>query len=405
MTENVMTQPTPHSRVPNVEKPKIAPFSFTGDRGQLFSLAFSIGVLNVLTLGFYRFWGKTRLRRYFWQNIRIGREPLEYTGTGGELFKGFLVAIVILMILGTIYSFISAFAQTEGFGAFVLVEVGYYVVLLGLIQLAFYRLWRYRLSRTSWRSIRFSLGGSSMTYLWKAMGWWLVNFLTLGLATPWASADLWRYRMNNTAFGSLPFAFAGRGKELLGPWLTASLLPMCGLVAFYAVNMEFFAELQTADLDDDGGWSVDLQTDPEAVWLLGVIPIFFLTYLWYQVIELRYVLSRTDIGPVRLSAAFSVWHVLGVIVLGWAITLGVFGMAFLIMDGGAVLAGAILVMMSMLFLLPVLNVVIVEYGMTKIIASGMYVSDPEALDAVLQSTGQGPGRGEGFADALDVGGF
>ena len=39
---------------------------------------------TVLTLGFYRFWMVTRLRRHYWNAIRIQGDPLEYTGTGRE---------------------------------------------------------------------------------------------------------------------------------------------------------------------------------------------------------------------------------------------------------------------------------------------------------------------------------
>lgn len=45
--------------------------------------------LTLITIGIYRFWAATRLRRYLWSNIRIGGDGLEYTGTGRELFLGF----------------------------------------------------------------------------------------------------------------------------------------------------------------------------------------------------------------------------------------------------------------------------------------------------------------------------
>ena len=61
-------------------------------------------VLTVITLGIYRFWARTRLRRYFWSNITISGEPLEYTGTGRELFVGFLIALAVLLPLGVVYA-------------------------------------------------------------------------------------------------------------------------------------------------------------------------------------------------------------------------------------------------------------------------------------------------------------
>jgi len=50
---------------------------YAGRRKKLFWLALRTSALTVLTLGFYRFWMKTRIRRYYWSSIRPGGMPLE----------------------------------------------------------------------------------------------------------------------------------------------------------------------------------------------------------------------------------------------------------------------------------------------------------------------------------------
>ena len=40
------------------------------------------GVLRILTLGVYHFWGKTEVRQRIWSAVRIDGEPLDYRGTG-----------------------------------------------------------------------------------------------------------------------------------------------------------------------------------------------------------------------------------------------------------------------------------------------------------------------------------
>ncbi|MBU1278797.1 MAG: DUF898 domain-containing protein, partial [Alphaproteobacteria bacterium] len=52
----------------------------------LLSLSIWTAALSVVTLGFYRFWMKTRLRRHFWSAIRPDRTPLEYVGKCIEKF-------------------------------------------------------------------------------------------------------------------------------------------------------------------------------------------------------------------------------------------------------------------------------------------------------------------------------
>src|ERR1700680_3803714 len=54
------------------------------------------GVLRILTLGVYHFWGKTEVRQRIWSAVRIDGEPLEYRGTGGELCRGFLIVFFVI---------------------------------------------------------------------------------------------------------------------------------------------------------------------------------------------------------------------------------------------------------------------------------------------------------------------
>src|ERR1700722_1664932 len=60
--------------------------------------------LTLVTIGVYRFWAATKLRRYLWSNIEVAGDGLEYTGTGRELFLGFLVAMAVLLPLSIAYA-------------------------------------------------------------------------------------------------------------------------------------------------------------------------------------------------------------------------------------------------------------------------------------------------------------
>ena len=64
--------------------------TFDGRGGRMIGLGFINGILKVLTLGLYSFWAKTEVRRRIWSATRLNGEPLSYTGTGKELFLGFL---------------------------------------------------------------------------------------------------------------------------------------------------------------------------------------------------------------------------------------------------------------------------------------------------------------------------
>src|SRR5262249_62219277 len=68
---------------------------FVGDREDYWWLMIRGGVLQAITLGIYRFWLFTDMRRFLWASTEVEGETLEYTGTAGELVIGFLVGLRI----------------------------------------------------------------------------------------------------------------------------------------------------------------------------------------------------------------------------------------------------------------------------------------------------------------------
>ena len=136
---------------------------FDGRRGALGALMLRNLLFSILTLGIYRFWGRTHVRRFVWRHTALLDDALEYLGTGGELFIGFLIAVAVLLPVFAAYSLLQfLFADDPGHALLVL-EALYYLVLFFLIQIAIHRMRRYRLTRTAWRGVRFGLGGSSFT--------------------------------------------------------------------------------------------------------------------------------------------------------------------------------------------------------------------------------------------------
>src|SRR5882757_10071953 len=78
--------------------PAAAPVArFIGDQRAYWRLQLRGAALLAVTLGIYRFWFATDVRRFLWSNTEVAGETLEYTGTPFELLIGFLVAIGILI--------------------------------------------------------------------------------------------------------------------------------------------------------------------------------------------------------------------------------------------------------------------------------------------------------------------
>ncbi len=189
---------------------------YAGRGGPMFRLALKTGLLTVLTLGVYRFWMKTRMRRYYWSAVRPGGQPLEFTGTPTEMLTGFLTAVVFLAFYIGIVNLIFMFFSFSLFAGQAPAYVVTFVGLAPLIFFAQYRARRYILARTRWRGIRFGLEPGVAGFVWRSALWWSASLATAGLLFPAQVWALEKYRTDRTWYGDAKFDQGGDWKSLYG---------------------------------------------------------------------------------------------------------------------------------------------------------------------------------------------
>jgi uncharacterized membrane protein YjgN (DUF898 family) len=372
---------------PPMPIPPPMPVGFSGSRREFFDLAKRGAALEFVTLGFYRFWLLTDIRRHLWSNTLVDGDAAEYTGRGKELLIGFLVALAILVPIYLGYFLIGL--EAERYQAFASIPLIVFFYLFG--QFAIYRARRYRMTRTVWRGVRFWMTGSGWVYALQALLWGLAMIVTLGLILPWRAAALERYKMRHSHFGDLQGSFEGRG------W-------------------EFFKR----------GWWLWLLT-PIAVTCFPVIPF---VYAGYKAIEWRWWLSGIRFGEVRLESSLPKSALIGLYWkdIGW---MAVLGFVFSIYLGlCAVLVASmsgegvkeifnspdqmrsipLLVLFGLGYLVMALamNVVMRVYltrDLWVIVLGSVNIVGIEAAANVTARGDLANALGEGFADGLDVGGF
>ncbi len=238
------------------------PLAITYERHPgLLKLSIVNALLNILTLSIYRFWARTKVRRHIWNCVRINGEPLEYNGTGMELFLG---ALIVFLVLGLpfimVYSALVIMYGPEHWSLIAL-QGGALFLFLFLYGYAVYRARRYRLSRTLWRGIRGAMAGSPWSYTFRHFGAMLLSLVTLGWATPAMNLMLNGRIMNETRFGDQPFRFSGGAGPLYRRYalcwvLTVLVLAPVILVTLVLIAQAYFGGVEKA-LETLGG-------DPEA---------------------------------------------------------------------------------------------------------------------------------------------
>ena len=360
---------------------------FSGERRAFRKLVTRGALLELVTLGFYRFWLATDIRRHLWSHTEVHGDAAEYTGTAKELFIGFLVAMAILVPVYVAYFF--AGLEAERVQAFASIPLIAFLYLFA--QFAMYRARRYRVTRTVWRGVRFNMGGSGWDYAWRSVLWGVFAAATLGLALPWRAAALERFKMRHTAYGTLQGSFAGTGGA-------------------------FFKK----------GWWLWLLMWPSAL-LIFPLPFF---YAMYKAIEWRWWVNGLRFGDVRFESDLDIADLMGLYwkAVGWLllifVALGMWFAAVIALGHGlagaglegeakmaAVMGNVFIIavlgfgyLISALAFNAVLRIYLVHDIWTKVAATTV-VHNIEAADNVAVSGDAASAIGEGFADSLDIGGF
>lgn len=351
-------------------------FAFEGNWRDFARIAIPNLLLTIVTLGIYRFWATTRERRYLWGNSYFIDDRLEWTGTGKELFFGFLL---VFALLGVPFLFLQFGAQAlvlQGKAELAgILSLLAFLVIFYLGGVARFRALRYRLSRTYWHGIR---GGSDnqgfgygLSTMWKTV----VGWFPFGLLIPWSMVSLWNERWSKMSFG--PHQISSHASA-------APLIPR--FLIFYAAPF-LIAILAGAAAVTGGAFLGPLRLYSEApavVTVLMFMVVMLCVYLLVGLIALAYYSAffREAVGGLSFGgldfsfeARTSDW--VNLIIVDALIVVGTFGLGYIFLS----------------------------YRHWKFFITHMEARGEIQLDMLTQSRTRQPGQGEGLLDAFDVGAF
>ena len=391
---------------------------YTGEKGPLFSLAFNTGLLTIVTLGIYRFWQKTRIRKYIWSSVNAGGDNFEYTGTGIEKFLGFLIAIVFLAIyvgliqMALFYAGLNIMVDPETaspreiIAQTAAIYITFFAV-LPFILYATYRARRYKMARTRWRGIRLGMEKGAWGYVWRALGYGFLSTISLGILTPLQTFKLEKYQTDRSYYGSARLTQTGKWTDLY-PAMKHLLIGIGILVLSFGLIA--------------GGGAT------EAMGLIGLGGFgAFVGYVWviigsihYGVQSFAYLTSNKVLeGEIRFTAGPRSGFVIKTFILGGLLVgvlasvafgiVGVVAAAFLpILEGGSgmVVFGIVMAVgyVVALVLVQALSMILITQPVLAHYIENLGIVNADALNRIAQREAETGVDAEGFADALDIGG-
>lgn len=210
--------------------------SYEGTGAALFLLGLRHALLTVVTLGIYSFWARNNTRAFHYSHTELGGEPFAYHGTGGELLRGWLkaVGVILLIVVAVVVITVllgGSLSPTVTTGGMLAIYAA--IGVLALVAINGAR--RYRFSRSSWRGIRFSFHGSLGPFMGLMLKGTALSIVTLGFYGPFFANERRAFLVNNARYGSEPFVYEGEARPLFGAYVKALLLtiPTLGLYWFW----------------------------------------------------------------------------------------------------------------------------------------------------------------------------
>jgi len=294
----------------------------------LFWLALRTSILTVITLGIYRFWMTTSLRRHYWNAMRIQGDPLEFTGTGLERLMGFLFAVIILAIYLGLVNILLTFVGLSYFSGNPFALQISILAALPLFFYATYRARRYILARTRWRGIRFGMDDGAIGYTLKALWYWFLTIATAGLLYPYQQFMLAKYLTDRSWFGDQQFRQNGSWVGLFAYWVWIYIV--VGLMALAVWG----------GLADRGNPMTMMIA--WAVFLFGYFALMIMI-MRYEIVAFRYMWSNRSLGEASFKSDLAPGKIIGIYVVGSLLVFvcTIVTMAVILGAGGAAVAGAL----------------------------------------------------------------
>lgn len=401
-------------------------------RPGLWKIMFTNLFMGVITLTIWHFWGKTNVRRHIWSCIHINGEPLEYSGTGGELFRGFMAVFVVFILPILLITGWLSLSLGPSHPAILRPNLLFFVAGYLLSGFALYKARNYQLSRTNWRGIRGNMDGSAGLYSLTYFGNILAKWFSLGWATPVMNVVMSQQMIGDMRFGDSAFKFKGRAGPLYptyalcwfltlilifggGSFLVYELVQWAGTNVEDAFNHVFKPPASAKPSADDlklvGYFTIGLMT-------LLLFYVLVIPALWaiYSAKELRTLANYTrfDGAQFKLTATWGnvIWLAIGnfLIVLFAVLIAMALISALLFALGTSGLekstAGVILAVFSVLIVYQsiwALSRPLITQRNIAFIVKRLSMTGAIDVARIRQSVAARPTRGEGLADAFDLG--
>lgn len=364
-TAPVMVPPADAAEGAGAEPKRLA-FEFSGTGGEYFRIWIVNVLLSILTLGIYSAWAKVRNKQYFYGSTTLKGASFEYTANPVNILKGRILVVSVLLVYQVVVVYAPLLAGLMGLAFVFLLP---WVVVQALAFNARY---------SSYRNLRFHFDGKYPEAFRYYILWTIFAIFTLGLAYPYAIYLRKGFMVNRSRYGQTSFEFSARARYFYIVYVIATLA-VVGL--FFGMGVLFggiaaiagtFADAQAGTGDSGKAYALIIAM---MVMYLTVMAVVLGTAIVVQTLITNYVFQHTKLGGLGLDMRMDPMRVLWI-----------------------QLSNVVVIVLSIGMMIPWARVRIVRYRL-----SCLSLLEREPLDGFLASEREKiTATGTEMGDALDL---
>ena len=346
--------------------PKRLRFEFSGTGGEYFRVWIVNVLLSILTLGIYSAWAKVRNKQYFYGSTSLKGASFEYTANPVKILKGRVLVLSVLVVYQVVAVYAPLLAGIMGL-AFVFFFP--WVVVQALAFNARY---------SSYRNLRFHFDGRYPEAFRYYILWTIFGVFSLGLAYPYAVYLRKGFFVNRSRYGETSFEFSARARYFYVVYVIATLavvglfVGMGVLFGGMASIFGMFGDVQSGTGDPARAQALIIAM---MVIYLAVLAVVLGTAILVQTVITNYVLQHTKLGDLAFDMRMDPMHVLWI-----------------------QLSNVVVIVLSIGMMIPWAKVRIVRYRL-----SCLSVLEREPLDNFVASERERlTATGDEMGDALDL---
>nr|WP_314838141.1 DUF898 family protein [uncultured Flavobacterium sp.] len=261
---------------------------FKGEGKAFFGIVIVNWLLTIVTLGIYYPWAKAKTLQFMFGQTTLNDDAFAFHGTGKEMFKGFIKVIIIFAILfGILSLFIYLDLPSVGL-------ISFYLIVIAIMPLAIHGSYKYRMSRTSWRGVRFGYRGDRNEFVKLFFKWIFYTVITLGIYGSWFKMNLRSYVLSNIRFGDAEMNYDGDGGDYLLMNIKGYLLSVItlGIYSFWWQKdiFEYYVNNLSLHKDDK---RIEFTSTATGADFIGLIIINLLMIIFTLGLGYAWVVTRT----------------------------------------------------------------------------------------------------------------